>query len=99
MRVLTAADKFQVQMLVDYCTCHFRRLLMQGNVSLDDIIVVRKMLQQCTGSNTPQLARDCEAYVAARAASDPSKMWSILDGGGIAKPYEKPCSKAHMQSA
>lgn len=91
---------------VDYCICHLRRLLTQGNVSFDEIIVVRKMLQECTGSNTSQLgmvvfvfvfapqktsdaARDCEAYVAARAASDPSKMWSILDCGGLATSYEK----------
>ncbi|CDJ56597.1 BTB/POZ domain-containing protein, putative [Eimeria maxima] len=109
MRVLMAADKFQVHTLVHYCICHLRRLLTQGSVTFDEIIVVRKMLQQCTGTNTTKLgqltfvvfrslqiifsaARDCEAYVTARAASDPSKMWSILDCGSI--EIRKPCGKA-----
>ncbi|XP_026193905.1 uncharacterized protein LOC113147457 [Cyclospora cayetanensis] len=112
MRVLMAADKFQVHTLVDYCICHLRRLLTQGNVSFDEIIVVRKMLQQCTGSKITQLgkfrtfainaasfilraARDCEAYVAARAACDPSKMWSILDLEMTHDPLLKPCRKGN----
>ncbi|CDJ68502.1 BTB/POZ domain-containing protein, putative [Eimeria necatrix] len=113
MRVLMAADKFQVHTLVHYCICHLRRLLTQGSVSFDEIIVVRKMLQQCTGTNTTKLgmlmsfpcsrctrrlsvARDCEAYVAARAASDPSKMWSILDCGSI---EIRPFGKSNLPSA
>jgi len=84
--LLVAADQFQAQGLAEFCIRRLRQLLTKGNVSFDEIVVVRKMLHECSGLHMVQLARDCDGYVAVKAASDPATMWSIVDMGAKVLP-------------
>ncbi|CBZ52702.1 putative BTB/POZ domain-containing protein [Neospora caninum Liverpool] len=99
VKLLMAADRFQIQRLIDFCNRQLRQLLARGLASLHDVVSMRKLIHENATPITSQLgtkgvmhctsvltnacnlstARDCEGYLASKAALDPSRLWSVLD--------------------